>query len=216
MNPIANPAANLNVGGRGRGIRAGRVPKEHRNVGLNWQKAINRHRMVLNQCARLKRNCLSLDRGLHQRHRGDDNGDDGDDDEKKENLFYDDSFTFYVAQIVRIEGALSEWKRKSDSNVAVLNELEFKYHSKYRPLMLKQLTASSYNALSDAANGFGAFVPDDIIGIIWMFTRPFDALVELKFVVDAINEFFESGKRRIARNKLPIQSHRGYETAHYL
>lgn len=196
-----------------------RVPKQHNNVGLNWQKAINRYRMVSNQCVRLRAHCHSLDRQLHQRHYGDDNGDienGQNDDEKKESVFYDDSFPFYMAQIVRIESALSEWKRKSDSNLKVLSNLEFKYHSKYRPLMLKQLTASSYNALSAAANGFGVFVPDDIIGTIWMFTRPFDALVELKFVVDAINEFFESGKQRIARNKLPIQSHRGYETAHYL
>merc|ERR1712123_127955 len=119
--------------------------------------------------------------------------------------------TFLVAQIDRIEGALSEWTRKSGLNVLAMKELETKYHSKYRPLMLKQLTASSFAALSEAANGYGdgLFVPDDIIGTIWSFTRPFDELVELKFVVDTISDFFESGKRRIALKKMPIQSHRG-------
>merc|ERR1712228_996880 len=120
--------------------------------------------------------------------------------------------------IERIEGALSEWKRKSDSNVATMKGLDLKYHSKFRPLMLKQLTASSFAALSEAANGYGddMFVPDDIIGTIWMFTRPFDELVELKFVVETISDFFESGKRRIALQKLPIQSHRGYDPMNYM
>lgn len=148
----------------------------------------------------------------------DDDGDDNEDDEKTGGVLYDDTFRVFVAQIDRIEGALSEWKRKSDSNAATLRSVDTKYHSKYRPLMLRTLTASSFNALSEAANalGDGQIVPDDVIGMIWAFTRPFDELVELKFVVDAISEFFESGKRRIALKKLPIQSHRGYEAAHYL
>ena len=96
-----------------------------------------------------------------------------------------------------------------------MRRLENRYHSKFRPRIFKQLTATQYNALAEAANCLAA-VPEDVIGAIWMFVQPFDQLIELKFAVDTINAFFDSGKHKIDLKKLPIQSHRGYELEHIL
>merc|ERR1712157_465158 len=108
----------------------------------------------------------ALDIQLYQQR---DNDDIEIDDEKKD--FYDDSFNFYIAQINRIDIGLKDWIIKSNDNKSIIKKLDIAYHSKFRPLIFKQLTSTRYIALSEAANKFDEdiFVPDDVIGVIWMF-----------------------------------------------
>ena len=215
--PVPLPNAQLPTVNAASGRKPGGL-YQHDNAGLTWQRVVNEHKYLSrNQCRSLRRHVESLDQQLHQKRVA---ADQLIDEEKGSTLdgddlgLHDPSYSCLMAQIDRIEGALSEIKRKSDCNLKVLRDLDTKYHSKFRLIMLKQLTASSFTALSEAANRWDdVFVPDDVIGTIWMFTRPFDELVELKFVVDALSEFDESGKRR--PQKLSIQSHRGYDPAHY-
>jgi len=203
------------------------LPEGHSNPGLSWNKAIDRFKRARADVRRLKLLTHALDIRLkreRERKENEDDGDvrddDGNDDEKvDENRsdFHDETFRVYMAQLNRIEHGLRDWLHKSNENAGILARLENLYHSKFRPLIFKEITASRYTALSEAANSMGEkddeewFVPDDVIGVIWMFVKPFDELIELKFAVDCINEFFNKDKNKIEVKKLPIQSHRGYE-----
>jgi len=192
------------------------IPKQHNNDGLHWDIAYGKYKNIERTVHRLKLLCHGLDIELERRRNGeneiygdDDQNDDNDDDDKKID-FYDDSFNFYMAMIDRLSNGLKLWMNKHNENKEIVKKLEIEYHSRFRPFIFKSLTGAGYNALSVAANEFDV-VPDDIIGVIWMFVKPFDELIELKFAVDAINQFFDNQKEKIVVKKLPIQSHRGYE-----
>ena len=201
------------------------IPKQHNNAGLVWKKAFVKYKNIERTVRRLKLLCHGLDIELERRRNGEheiygDNDQNDDDDEEKEEKtdFYDDSFTFYMTMIDRLDNGLTLWMNKHEENTEIVKKLEIAYHSKFRPLIFKSLTSTRYNALSVAANSYDEdmFVPDDIIGVIWMFVKPFDELIELKFAVDAITQFFDSQRKKIVLKKLPIQSHRGYEAEYQL
>eukprot|EP01083_Nonionella_stella_P262910 893559_1 len=193
---------------------ATRIPEQHDNKGLNWKKAIDRYKMTLNKVGRLKILTHALDLQFHRAaltgDEGKENGNDNDDEKEAKVDFYDECFTFYMAQLNRIENGLKDWIVSSDENAEILNKLEVSYHTRFRPQIFKQLTSSRYVALSEAANAI-CDTPQDVIGVIWMFVKPFDELIELKFAVDCIHQFFAKDKKQISVHKLPIQSHRGYE-----
>lgn len=203
------------------------MPKGHNNKGLNWNHIKNKYRATMNRIGRLRILTHALDSQLYQQNNpeeaknNDQNNDDNDNDDEKyiDGEFHDSSFKYYMAQINRIEAGMKNWIIKNNENEDIIKRLEVSYHKKFRPQIFKELTSSRYNALREAANGYDdkdLIVSDDVIGVIWMFVKPFDELVELKFAVDCINEFFNKDKQKIVVKKLPIQSHRGYEPYYLL
>ncbi len=105
---------------------------------------------------------------------------------------------------------------QSLENRGLLLDLIATYHKKYRPSIFKSIEEPKFKALTETVEiELKLFVPSELFGVIWMFVQPFDELLEMKFAVDQIKEYWDSKKEKIKPKKLPIQSHRGYEPVYY-
>ncbi|ETO08024.1 hypothetical protein RFI_29366 [Reticulomyxa filosa] len=187
------------------------------NRGISWDKAKREFEVIIHSVNSLQERIRRMEQtiqALYNRPMDDVNM--SQEDRRYLHLFDREDALDWTAlqqQCQAIKRLWQGFELQSKRNEETVDRLHFLYHSQFRANILKNLEEPKFNALIEAVDvGWGLFVPTEIYGLIWMFVKPFDELLELKFAVETLNEFWDQNKKSLITKKLPIQSHRGYET----